>query len=141
MSIANLVTSATHFPTPHVIHGDYFHVRIFGNGNLHLWFERKDLLVEVNKLLAEYYGEVIGDGYDTTEAAETSDYHMTPAKNFGAFMSSEDVAAWVIQYAQIGKGMMALEPCAGTGVLATAAVGSGTLDNCLVFQPALAHEH
>src|SRR3546814_14510544 len=82
MSIANLVTSATHFPTPHVIHGDYFHVRIFGNGNLHLWFERKDLLVEVNKLLAEYYGEVIGDGYDTTEAAETPDYHMTPAKNF-----------------------------------------------------------
>src|SRR3546814_7678385 len=103
MSIANLVTAATHCPTPHVIHGDYFRVRIFWNGNLHLWFERKDLLVEVNKLLAEYYGEVIGDGYDTTEAAETPDYHMTPAKNFGAFMSSEDVAAWVMQYAQIGK--------------------------------------
>src|SRR3546814_14991375 len=89
---------------------------MFGDGNLHLWFERKDLLVEVNKLLAEYYGEVIGDGYDTTEAAETPDYHMTPAKNFGAFMSSEDVAAWVMHYAQIGKGMMALEPSAGTEI-------------------------
>src|SRR3546814_7969254 len=81
MSIANLVTAATHCPTPHVIHGDYFRVRIFGNGNLHLWFERKDLLVEVNKLLAEYYGEVIGDGYDTTEAAETPDYPMTNRKS------------------------------------------------------------
>src|SRR3546814_377432 len=36
MSIANLVTAATHCPTPHVIHGDYLRVRIFGNGNLHL---------------------------------------------------------------------------------------------------------
>src|SRR3546814_17488567 len=107
---------------------------MFGDGNLHLWFERKDLLVEVNKLLAEYYGDVIGDGYDTTEAAETPDYHMTPAKNFGAFMSSEDVAAWVMQYAQIGKGMMALEPSAGTGVLATAARASGALVNCVEIQ-------
>src|SRR3546814_11892583 len=65
---------------------------------------------------------------------------MTPAKNFGAFMSSEDVAAWVMQYAQIGKGMMALEPSAGTGVLATAARASGALVNCVEIQPGLAHE-
>src|SRR3546814_19851873 len=65
---------------------------------------------------------------------------MTPAKNFGAFMSSEDVAAWVMQYAQIGKGMMALEPSAGTGVLATAARASGALVNCVEIQPDLAHE-
>src|SRR3546814_942611 len=65
---------------------------------------------------------------------------MTPAKNFGAFMSSEDVAAWVMQYAQIGKGMMALEPSAGTGVLATAARASGALVNCVEIQPGLADE-
>src|SRR3546814_17022123 len=41
MSIANLVTAATHCPTPHVIHGAYFRVRIFGNGNLHLQSEER----------------------------------------------------------------------------------------------------
>src|SRR3546814_4371434 len=101
-------------------------------------FPYTTLCRSVNKLLAEYDGEVIGDGYDTTEAAETPDYHMTPAKNFGASMSSEDVAAWVMQYAQIGKGMMALEPSAGTGVLATAARASGALVNCVEIQPGLA---
>ncbi|MEQ8349821.1 MAG: DUF4942 domain-containing protein [Sneathiellaceae bacterium] len=38
---------------------EYFTVRIFKNGNAHLWFRRDDLLRQVNKLLAEYYGEVI----------------------------------------------------------------------------------
>src|SRR3546814_12727470 len=113
---------------------------MFGDGNLHLWFERKDLLVEVNKLLAEYYGEVIGDGYDTTEAAEKPDYHMTPAKNFGAFMSSEDDAAWVMQYAQLGKGLMEIEPSAGTGVLARAARSSGARVYCVEIHPGLAHQ-
>src|SRR3546814_11086599 len=50
---------------PTVIEGDYFRVRVFKNGNLHIWFERDDLLQSVNLLLAEYYGEAIGDGYET----------------------------------------------------------------------------
>tara|TARA_R110000868_G_scaffold362700_1_gene624947 strand:+ start:1292 stop:2425 length:1134 start_codon:yes stop_codon:yes gene_type:complete len=49
---------------PTVIEGDYFRVRVFKNGNLHIWFERDDLLQSVNLLLAEYYGEAIGDGYE-----------------------------------------------------------------------------
>ncbi|MFD1960615.1 DUF4942 domain-containing protein [Novosphingobium panipatense] len=139
MSIIEQVTSGRDY-TPFVINGDYFRVRVFGNGNLHLWFERKDLLKEVNKLLAEYYGEVIGDGYGTTEAAEAPEYHMTPAKDFGAFMSSEAVAHRVIEDAQIGKGMIVLEPSAGTGVLAKAAREAGALVDCIEIQPGLAHE-
>lgn len=71
-----------------MIEGDYFRVRIFKNGNLHIWFERDDLLQSVNLLLAEYYGEAIGDGYETTKAEAAPAYHITPAKNFGAFMTS-----------------------------------------------------
>jgi hypothetical protein len=61
-SIAGLVTDAgrNRANLPTVIHGDYWRVRIFKNGNLHIWFENKDLLNAVNLLLAEYYGEVIG---------------------------------------------------------------------------------
>src|SRR3546814_497498 len=73
---------------PTVIEGDYFRVRVFKNGNLHIWFERDDLLQSVNLLLAEYYGEAIGDGYETTEAEAAPAYHITPAKNIGAFMTS-----------------------------------------------------
>src|SRR3546814_5940505 len=67
---------------PTVIEGDYFRVRVFKNGNLHIWFERDDLLQSVNLLLAEYYGEAIGDGYETPEAEAAPAYHITPDKNF-----------------------------------------------------------
>ncbi|NMN07523.1 MULTISPECIES: DUF4942 domain-containing protein [unclassified Novosphingobium] len=125
---------------PCVIKGDYFRVRVFGNGNLHLWFERKDLLQEVNKLLAEYYGEVIGDGYNSTKAADAPEYHLTPAKDFGAFNSSAEVAGEVMRYAEIRAGERVLEPSAGTGVLAKAARDAGALVSCIELQPGLAHE-
>jgi|TARA_R110000787_G_scaffold286368_4_gene404405 predicted RNA methylase len=126
--------------TPRVVHCRYFRVRIFGNGNLHIWFERKDLLEQVNKLLAEYYGEVIGDGYDTTEADDAPQFHMTPAKDFGAFMSSEAVAARVMNHASINKGERVLEPNAGTGILAKAARDHGADVTCIEIQPGMAHE-
>jgi 2-polyprenyl-3-methyl-5-hydroxy-6-metoxy-1,4-benzoquinol methylase len=127
-------------PTPFVVHADYFRVRVFGNGNLHLWFERKDLLKEVNKLLAEFYGEVIGDGYDSTEADDAPEYHIVPAKNHGAFMSSEQVADRVMNYTSIPNGAKVLEPSAGTGVLARAAREQGGRVSCVEIQPGMAHE-
>lgn len=48
---------------------EYFRAKAFKNGNLHVWFKRDDLVVEVNKLLAEYYGATLGDGSDETKAA------------------------------------------------------------------------
>lgn len=140
-SIVSLVTSAHRDRTlPYVIQGDYFRVRVFNNGNLHIWFERKDLLVEVNKLLAEYYGEVIGDGFNSTQADETPDYHVAPAKDFGAFMSSEAVAEQVARYAGVQKGETILEPSAGTGMLARIARERSADVICVEVQPGLAHE-
>ena len=138
-SIANLVTGHRG-DTPFVVHGDYFRVRVFGNGNLHLWFERKDLLTEVNKLLAEYYGEVIGDGFNETEAPDAPEYHLTPAKNFGEFHSSAEVADAVMRYAEIRPGETVLEPSAGTGMLARAARDAGAVVSCVEIQHGLAHE-
>ncbi|MCW2339120.1 putative RNA methylase [Sphingobium sp. B2D3A] len=138
-SITNQVTGLGG-QTPCVIKGDYFRVRVFGNGNLHLWFERKDLLQEVNKLLAEYYGDVIGDAYNSTKADDSPGYHLTRAKNFEAFNSSEDVAGEVMRYAEIGSGQRVLEPSAGTGVLARAARDRGAIVSCIEIQPGLAQE-
>lgn len=125
---------------PQVIAGDYFRVRAFKNGNLHIWFERADLLQEVNKLLAEYYGEAIGDGFNTTEAESAPGYHVTPAKNFGAFNTSPELARKVAGFADIGKGQTVLEPSAGTGELAKAARAMGGNVRCMEIQPGLAHE-
>lgn len=125
---------------PDVIRGDYFRVRAFKNGNLHIWFERDDLLQEVNKLLAEYYGEAIGDGFNTTEAESAPGYHVTPAKNFGAFNTPPELARKIASFADIDKGQTVLEPSAGTGELANAARALGGVVRCMEIQPGLAHE-
>lgn len=125
---------------PAVVTGDYFRVRVFKNGNLHLWFERPDLVKQVNLLLAEYYGEAIGDGYNETQADSAPDYHATPAKRFGAFNTSPELAAKVAEYAGIGEGTRVLEPSAGTGELAKVARALGGSVHCVEVQQGLAHE-
>lgn len=125
---------------PQVAHGDYFRVRVFKNGNLHLWFERDDLLEQVNKLLAEFYGEVIGDSYDSTEADDAPEYHIVPAKGWGAFMSSEAVADRVANHARTYNKRV-LEPSAGTGVLADMAKRNGASEVvCVEIQEGHAYE-
>src|SRR3546814_5748490 len=114
-----------------VMEGDYCGVRVFKNGNLHIWFERDDLLQSVNLLLAEYYGEAIGDDYETTEAEAAPAYHITPAKNFGAFMTSPEIAAQVIEHARISTGQRVLEPSAGKAALASAARNAGADVTCV----------
>ena len=34
---------------------------IYLNGNLHILFERRDLVAKANKIVADYYGEVLPD--------------------------------------------------------------------------------
>lgn len=142
LSIATDITDAArdrrNLPT--VIEGEYFRVRIFKNGNLHLWFERTDLLKQVNLLLAEYYGEAIGDAYNETEADDAPSFHVTPAKDFGAFMTSESVAAKVINLADIKSGQRVLEPSAGKAALASQARDAGAIVTCVEIQPGFAHE-
>lgn len=125
---------------PYVVRGRFFRVRIFKNGNLHIWFERPDLLKQVNLLLAEYYGEAIGDSYTATEADDAPEYHQTPAKRFGAFNTSDELAKRVCDWADIGQGCAVLEPSAGTGQLAKAARELGGAVTCMELQEGLAHE-
>ncbi len=125
---------------PYVLKGRFFRVRIFKNGNLHVWFERPDLLKQINLLLAEYYGEAIGDSYNSTAADDAPEYHQTPAKRFGAFNTSDDLAKRVADWADISAGVTVLEPSAGTGQLAKAARDLGGLVTCMELQEGLAHE-
>lgn len=139
-SIAELISEVPTRDLPHVLQGDYFRVRIFKNGNLHIWFEREDILRQVNLLLAEHYGEAIGDAYNSTEAEDAPEYHATPAKRFGAFNTSPEIARRVVDWGEIWKGARVLEPSAGTGELAKAARDVGASVSCVEIQPGLAHE-
>lgn len=103
---------------------DFFKVRIFQNGNAHLWFTRDDLVKKVNLELAAYYGEVIGDG-QTKEEDIFESRALTPARLYGFYPTPAELAEKVvakIPYSE--KPLRILEPSAGTGNLAfLAAIG------------------
>ena len=102
----------------------YFKVRIFKNGNAHLWFTRDDLVELVNKELAAYYGEVIGDG-QTKEDDPLESRALTPARLFGFYPTPKDLAERVAALIPFREGTQRiLEPSAGTGNLIRAAMPS-----------------
>jgi len=109
-------------PTQSLHELPYFRIRGFKNGNAHLWFTRDDLVRKVNKLLAEFYGEVIGDGNEAEEDVLKS-RKMTPARNFGFFPTPDAAAERMLgEFSIIGDRkaprLRILEPSAGTGALA-----------------------
>lgn len=109
-------------PQQSYVETDYFRIRGFKNGNAHLWFTRDDLVEKVNKKLAEYYGEVIGDG-QTQEADPLGEIKTTPARYFGFYPTPDDLAAKVVNEARViasreAPQLRILEPSAGTGNIA-----------------------
>lgn len=118
---------------------DYFKVRRFKNGNAHLWFKRDDLVRRVNRLLADYYGEVIGEGSDVADVSDMGPgYHLTPARNFGYFPTSRETAEKVFELAGNVEGLRVLEPSAGCGSLADMARDLGARVTCVEVQEHLA---
>lgn len=118
----------------------YFRVRGFKNGNLHIWFTRKDLVRQINRLLADYYGEVIAEGSDVADVSDMGPgYHVAPARNFGLFETNEDTARILFERAgHIAPGMRILEPSAGRGALADKARSAGASVHCVEIQDELA---
>lgn len=101
---------------------EYFKIRIFKNGNAHLWFTRKDLVTKVNEILADHYGEVLGDGM-TKDEDPLANVKTTPARYFGFYPTPDEAAEKIINYARTLQRkdkprLRILEPSAGTGNLA-----------------------
>lgn len=131
---------------PHVVKGDYFRVRIFKNGNAHIWFERDDLVRKVNKLLGEYYGEVIpADRREPTDEEIVKGLvKVEVAKNFGFFPTPPKAAEQALDHACLqypaDARFRVLEPSAGTGNLSRPAAGYGHDVDCVEIQEPLATE-
>lgn len=106
---------------------DYFKVRIYRNGNAHLWFTRKDLVAKVNRLIGEYYGEVLPDGRKVDEDPLSPENARTaPARYFGFYPTPKAAAKTVLRDSPVwhrskeSERLKILEPSAGTGNLAVA---------------------
>lgn len=113
----------------------YFRVRVFKNGNVHLWFLRPDLLDRVNQLLAEHYGAVLGDARKTDAAAPAG---RAPAKGFSFFPTPAAVRDRALEAAGLwrAESLSVLEPSAGTGAIAFAAADRGCKVTAIEIQSA-----
>ena len=131
---------------------DYFKADKFKNGNLHLWFTNKALLKQVNALLLEYYKPMEGDvAEDGPSYRQGPSPHRPPAKYYGEYFSSPEVAAAVVERSEVRPERYdqdarqyvpwtprVLEPSAGSGVLARAMRDKGADVVCVEIQEHLA---
>lgn len=123
-------------PRQSVHEGDYFRVRVFKNGNAHLWFTRKDLVDRVNLALAEYYGAALGHGVECDPDPEAwfdrSRSLMIPRPE-DHFPTPPDLVQRVMSEAGLNyqDGLLVLEPSAGDGDLAREAVRLGHTVDCV----------
>ena len=125
-----------------VAEDDYFRVRVFKNGNAHLWFKRPELVERVNLLLADYYGAALGAGADVADTHHAPEPGRAVAKNLGFFPTPEGVVSRVLDAANIHPTLAppntkfrVLEPSAGTGALAAPAVEAGHEVTCIEIHP------
>lgn len=105
------------------VESEFFTVRVFKNGNAHVWFKRDDLVEKVNKLLAEYYGEVIPDGMTPEDDGGLFEPKTSLARNYGFFPTPKDAVDRVLDKVPLYRGddeplLTVLEPSAGGGNLA-----------------------
>lgn len=126
------------------IESEFFKVRAFKNGNGHVWFKRDDLVDKVNRLLGDYYDSPIPEERSPA-AADPFTAKTSLAKNYGFYPSPEPVVSRVADlcplYVERGaERLTVLEPSAGTGNLARAAVAKGGIVDCVEYQAELAEQ-
>lgn len=117
----------------------YFRVRIFKNGNAHVWFKRDDLLERVNQLLADHYGAALGDA--RRSAAAKPGARGVARKSFDFFPSPAPVVERVRDEAWLRTAALTvLEPSAGAGAIALAAADAGAIVTVVEIQSALSDQ-
>lgn len=93
----------------------YFKICCYKNGNAHLWFTRDDLVRKANLILADYYGEAIGDVMPDGKEEDLFNKSNLPVADLQFFSSSEAVIKILLRDLDLGPDSRVLEPSAGTG--------------------------
>lgn len=97
-------------------------LRLFKNRNLHIIFD-KCALLDINKAMAEYYGDVLPDAYErgvkpSTEVAKDLQFYRTP----------DSVADKLVSQISFAKNSKILEPSCGDGSILDALVRGGWIN-------------
>jgi predicted RNA methylase len=125
------------------VESEFYTVRIFKNGNAHLWFKRDDLVAQANRMIGEYYGEVIPEERKHKDDGGLHEPKREMARNYGFFPTPDGLAERTVEAADLwireGK-LRVLEPSAGTGQLARRATKAQTSVDCIECQPHLAND-
>lgn len=106
----------------------YFRIRTFKNGNAHLYFTRKDLMDKVNKIIADFYGNVVPDAYtDANTKGNFSKNTGVPAKDLQFYPTPMPVIEKVLNDMDINfkENSKILEPSAGEGNICEALIAKG----------------
>lgn len=109
----------------------YFRIRIFKNGNAHLWMLRADLVAKVNGELAAYYGAVLADAVPESEPvvepgtalAKDLSFYWTPEAVVRRLLDSPHRSIHRVDDDDARPRV--LEPSAGEGHLVEALVEAG----------------
>lgn len=103
----------------------FFLIRIFKNGNAHLWLTDKDLVRKVNKVLADWYGAVLPDAAPAAEDAGAFTRKAgLPSNDLQFYPTPPDVAESLCHGLRL-DGAKVLEPEAGSGAICRVALAKG----------------
>ena len=138
--------NSSYGPRQSTVLSRYFEIRIFKKGTAHLWMRRDDLVCKVNKLLAEYYGEVMPDASNSREARaarQAAKSGRKMAKHHGFYPTPDNIADVMLADCELYRKegdpkLTVLEPSAGTGALAARASAKGAIVDCIELQGDLA---
>ena len=118
----------------------YFRIKGFMNGNAHLWFVRDDLVERVNRLLASFYGDVLPDAWETAsqDPARANRSQSTAVSTDLQFYPTPGAVAKTVAGERL-RDERVLEPSAGEGAMAAAALNAGAARvDCVEVDPARA---
>ena len=103
----------------------YFKIRIFKNGNAHLWFSDDALVKTVNKVIAEWYGPLLPDAAPKTESKGGFTRKAgLPSKDLQFYPTPPAVAEILCDGLRLNDAEV-LEPSAGTGAICKLALQKG----------------
>ncbi|WBU58589.1 DUF4942 domain-containing protein [Paracoccus sediminicola] len=117
------------------VESEYFLARTFKNGNLHLWIKDEALLRKVNRVLADYYGEVLPDAAGAE--AQPADFRpgTALAKDLAFYPTPAEVVDYLLDGLRIEPSEKVLEPSAGIGALVRPLLAQGANVDAIEVHP------
>lgn len=116
----------------------YFKIRVFQNGNAHLWFTRDDLVERANQMLADYYGQVLPDAAPAPTATSRSARGADPtalSKDLAFYPTPPQVVNTLLERLSLGEDSLVLEPSAGEGAFVRALLAKGARVTAIEVDP------